>query len=278
MNGERLRGKLKRLAMEPPFRLLVRAMLRGMGVSPSTRALWDLSERPASLLGLVFAARQAIRQGAAAFSAVEFGVAGGNGLVVLEREAAAVAREFGVAIAVFGFDRGGSGLPEFIGDHRDHPDIWKPGDFPMNELALRARLLPTTQLFLGDVAETVPRFLEDPSQPPLGFISFDLDLYSSTSRALEVLSSPRSRMLQHVALAFDDVDHARSHRRAGELLAIDEFNAHCARVVIDRWRGLAQNRPFPEAGYLQKMYIAHDLPAIAKAGLARDPLRRDLAE
>ncbi len=276
MNREQVRGKLKRLAAEPPFRLLVRALLKHARLAPSTRSFWDLSDRPAYLLGMVFAARQAIREGERAFAAVEFGVAGGNGLVVLEREAAAVAREFGVAITVHGFDRGSGGLPDFIGDHRDHPDIWRPGDFPMDEAALRARLAPSTRLSLGDVAETVPRFLEDQTDPPIGFIAFDLDLYSSTSKALAILESPKSRLLEHVALAFDDVDHARSHRFAGELLAIDEFNARSDRVKIDRWRGLAQNRPFPEAGYLQKMYMAHDLPAIATSGVARDLLRRDL--
>ncbi len=276
VNGEHLRGKLKRLAMEPPIRLLSRLILKRMPIPASTRALWDLSERPAYLLGLNFAARQAIREGVRAFSAVEFGVAGGNGLIVLEKEAAAISRDHDLAISVVGFDRGSGGLPDFIGDHRDHPDIWKPGDFPMDEAALRARLSPTTQLFLGDVAASLPRFLGDQTQPPLGFISFDLDLYSSTSSALMVLSSPAARMLEHVALAFDDVDHARSHRFAGELLAIDEFNERSQRVKIDRWRGLAQNRPFPEAGYLQKMYIAHDLPAIGRSGLARNTLRRDL--
>lgn len=258
--------------MEPPFHHFVRKALKIAGVSPSTRSLWDISERPPYLLGLVFAARQALREGTDAISVVEFGVAGGNGLVVLEREAAAVSREFGVAISVFGFDRG-NGLPEFIGDHRDHPDLWRPGDFPMDEAALRSRLLPTTRLFLGDVAETVPQFLEDRSIPPLGFISFDLDLYSSTSRALKILSAPEARILQCVALTFDDVDHARSHRFAGELLAIDEFNMNCPRVKIDLWRGLAQDRPFPVASYLRKMYMAHNLDSLAQTRLVREPVK-----
>ncbi len=274
MNGEQFRGKLKRLAMEPPFRLFVRRLINNKRTAASTRAYWDASPRPAYLLGLDFAVRQALREQKKAISALEFGVAGGNGLVVLEREAAAVSREFGVAISVFGFDNAG-GLPEFIGDHRDHPDIWQPGDFPMDETALRARLDPATRLYLGNVTETVPRFLEDQSIPPIGFISFDLDLYSSTSDALAVLTSHQSRFLRHLPLVFDDVDHFWTNPLCGELLAIDEFNARSERVKIHPWRGLG-DRPFPEASYLPKMYMAHDLPAVSQVTRNRSPVRLDL--
>ena len=74
-----------------------------------------------------------MKEGIPAISAIEFGVAGGSGLLALEREAAAVEAELGVAIKVYGFDNGPAGLPEFIGDHRDHPDKWRPGDFPLDE-------------------------------------------------------------------------------------------------------------------------------------------------
>ena len=93
-------------------------------------------------------------------------------------------------IRVYGFDNGPAGLPAFIGDHRDHPDKWQPGDFPMDEALLRSRLGRRTTLVLGNVAETVPRFFDDPDVPPVGFIAFDLDLYSSTTHALRILSLP----------------------------------------------------------------------------------------
>ena len=173
-----------------------------------------------------------------AISVIEFGVAGGDGLLALEREAEAVEKELGVSIRVYGFDNGPAGLPAFIGDHRDHPDKWKPGDFPMDEPLLRSRLGRRTTLVLGNVEETVPRFFDDPSVPPVGFIAFDLDLYSSTASALRILSMPGKRTLDHVALYFDDIEHSISHHFAGELLAIDEFNRANAQVKIDRWRGI----------------------------------------
>ncbi len=269
-------GWLKRLAMEPPIRLFVRAVLKRLPLPASTRALWDISARPPYLVGVLYAARRALRERTGEISVIEFGVAGGEGLLALEREAEAVEKEFGVSIKVYGFDNGAAGLPAFIGDHRDHPDKWKPGDFPMDEALLRSRLTARTTLVLGNVEETVPRFFDDPSVPPVGFIAFDLDLYSSTASALRILSMPGARTLDHVALYFDDTEHSISHRAAGELLAIDEFNEANAHVTIDRWRGIKNDRPFPEASFLQKMYMAHDLEAISSRILDRVPLHRSL--
>ena len=87
---------------------------------------------------------------------------------------------------------------------------------------------------------------------------------------------PGRRTLDHVPLYFDDTEHSISHRFAGELLAIDEFNRASEGVKIDRWRGLLDARPFPEATFLRKMYMAHDLRAIGSKVLDRDPLRRTI--
>jgi len=62
----------------------------------------------------------------------------------------------------------------------------------------------------------------------------------------------------------DDVDLMFTHRFAGELLAIEEFNKSDVGVKIDCWRGIAKQRPFPEAAWLNRMYIAHDVDAISK--------------
>lgn len=114
---------INRLAMEPPFRIVARALLKRLPISSATRALWDLGTRPPYLVGLVAAAQQAKLQNVAEISAMEFGVAGGAGLIALQDDARSVERDTGVAIKVFGFDMGAAGLPEFIGDYRDHPDV-----------------------------------------------------------------------------------------------------------------------------------------------------------
>jgi hypothetical protein len=172
-----------------------------------------------------------------------------------------------VTIRVFGFDNGPAGLPAFIGDHRDHPDAWQPGDYPMDEVTLRGRLAPRTELILGNVADTVPAFVRAGSAPPVGFISVDVDLYSSTMQALQVLALPGRKLLRRTFIYFDDVDLPVSHRFAGELLAIDDFNRANQSIKIDRLHGFNIGRPFPEKEYLNMMYVAHDLAAISKCAL-----------
>lgn len=269
---------LTRLGMEPPFRIFVRALLKRLKVPVKTRALWELSRRPAYLLGVLTAAEQAIKQKTPEISVVEFGVAGGDGLVVLQNEAEAVERETGIRIRVYGFDAGAQGLPAFIGDYRDHPDAWRYGDYPMDEAALHSRLSPRTTLILGNVRDTIRRFFKDQQPPPVGFVSFDLDLYSSTRDALQIFTLPEKRMLWNVPLYFDDIEFLFNHRFAGELLAIDEFNTQNNRVKIDRWRGVKINRPFPERPFLDKLYVAHDLEAISKTTLKREVVTLPLKE
>ena len=255
---------IRRLLQEPPIRLLTRAALRSYGASVSTRARWGISKRPAYLLGMEAAARQAKRQGERAISVIEFGVANGEGLLAMQNEAVAIERETGIMINVYGFDNGSLGLPNFTGDHRDHPDIWRPGDYPMDVEALRAKLFGTTKLIIGNIADTVPQFFRMHQPPPIGFIAVDVDLYSSTRNALAIFGSTYLSMLWHVPMYFDDVDLFFSHKAAGELLAIDEFNARQESVYIDRWHGVANGVPFPESSYYNKMYIAHDELAIAR--------------
>ena len=123
-----IRECLTRLSMEPPIRLFTKGLLSRVRASIWTRKLWELSERPDYLCGLVASAFLARDQGIQDIIAIEFGGAGGEGLLTLQREAEAVKQEIGVAIKVVGFDSG-RGLPELTGDYRDHPDYWKEG-FP----------------------------------------------------------------------------------------------------------------------------------------------------
>lgn len=265
---------LKRFAKEPPFRLFLRAFLSALPTSVRTKALWELGRRPNYLVGVLAAADQARRQNAAEISVIEFGVAGGNGLLALEHWAAAVEREVGVKITVYGFDTG-TGLPDLCGDHRDHPDKWMPSDYKMDIPALRRRLSDRTQLIIGNTRETVPDFLQTTLRVPIGFASIDVDLYSSTKNVLALFSGPDRKMLRQTYLYFDDVADPKAtffHRFAGELLAIDEFNACNEDVKIDIWRGLRSGRIFPESGWTEKMYIAHDLDAISRARTDRQRL------
>jgi hypothetical protein len=88
----------------------------------------------------------------ARISAIEFGVAGGNGLIALERHAVHVTRKTGVQVVIYGFDTG-KGMPQ-PADYRDLPYLWQAGYFVMHQDRLKARLR-SSRLVLGPVEEAV---------------------------------------------------------------------------------------------------------------------------
>src|SRR5882724_5767152 len=197
---------------EPPFRRVVKPLLRTLPVRTPLKALWDAAPRPHYLFGVLYAAEQAKREGRPAVSVIEFGVAEGYGLLTLQKHAATVEHDTGIEIHVYGFDRG-QGLPQGTGDYRDHSDFWTAGDYPMDEPALRRQLAARTTLVIGDVSTTA---MTQAFAGPIGFAAVDLDLYSSTADALTILLRKDVQLLRRVALYFDDLDTVYNHRFAGE--------------------------------------------------------------
>jgi hypothetical protein len=237
---------------EPARRYLLRS-----GAAYETRLRWDAVPYPHYGYGLLQAALQARGLQIPAVSAVEFGVAGGSGLVALEEHAVAIEALTGVAVRTFGFDTG-EGLP-MATDHRDLPYIWRPGYFKMDVPALHARLR-RSELILGDVRETVPRFRGRDDVPPLAFISFDLDYYSSTRAAMEVLDGPEAHRIPRVFCHFDDIigiDAELHSPFAGQLLAIEEHNAANEHRKLALINGLRHKRRLPRA-WNDQLYVLHD--------------------
>jgi hypothetical protein len=256
------------LLAEPPFRQVVKLAARLLRVSVRTRDRWNAADRPQYLAGVLYGADQARREGRDAIAVVEFGVAEGYGLLALQAHAADVERETGVRVRVYGFDTG-IGLPDGTGDYRDHSDVWRPGDYVMDLAALEAKLTARTTLVLGEIHDTATH---QPIPEPLGFVAVDVDFYSSARDALCLLRRLDVARLRRVSLYFDDLADHYNHRWAGELLAIDEFNAAGSDVKIDRWRGV-RARPFHDASWTEGMYLAHDLTAISAARPDRAPAR-----
>jgi hypothetical protein len=137
------------------------------------RIRFDLEGRAPYAWGVLTAADLARFIGLSRITAIEFGVARGDGLIELCRIARLVSAETGVAIDVVGFDTG-TGLPT-PRDYRDHPEIWGQGGFPMPDAdGLRAQLPANARLVLGDIAETIGAFVQGLSTAaPIGFCSFD---------------------------------------------------------------------------------------------------------
>src|SRR2546421_2473837 len=121
--------------------------------------------RPQYLWPLLHSAHAARALNVPRIAALEFGVAGGNGLLALERAAAAATELSGTEVEIFGFDSG-TGMPA-SDDHRDAPWLVEPAIFEMDETALRARLT-SAELVLGQVAETVPAWSRL-GHAPIGF-------------------------------------------------------------------------------------------------------------
>ena len=188
-------------------------------------------------------------------SVIEFGVAGGNGLIAMENMAAWLEKHFGLRIDVYGFD-GGQGLPRPV-DWRDLPNLWPQGGYPMDEEKLRARLR-RAELVVGMVEETVDGFLaSDPA--PIGFIAFDLDQYTSTTHAFKVLEAEPRLLMPRIHCYFDDILGYTCGHHNGERLAIAEFNETHRDRPISQTYGLrfCLPRKLREANWTEKMFMTH---------------------
>lgn len=241
-----------------PLRLVRALRRRILRLTPflEAKVRYDAFERPQFAYGLYQAARQARALGYRSFSAIEFGVAGGNGLLAMERIAEEIGRAMGLRIEVYGFDTG-QGMPAPV-DYRDAPFIWQPGQFRMDVAALQARL-KTARLIIADVEDGVRRFLGEAKAAPVGFVSFDMDYYSSTVKALAICEAGHEAFLPRALFYFDDIvgDDSELHCEfIGELLAIREFNASHATMKIAPIHGLASKRPIPDHWHV-KTHVLH---------------------
>ena len=225
--------------------------------SIQTRVAYDVSTHAPYGFGVLSSAQLAKNLGLSGISVAEFGVAGGRGLLALEQISKEVSQALGIRIDVFGFDSG-SGMPEAV-DYRDLPHAWSKDFYQMDIKSLKDRLT-TAQLVIGDVADTVPAWTARTDRPPIGFIAFDLDYYSSTVKALRVFGGQAEGRLPRVFCYFDDIigpANACHNEFVGELLAIREFNDRSTEHKLCPIHLLRHLRPIP-ASWNDQMYVMHD--------------------
>jgi hypothetical protein len=229
---------------------------RAPGLTFEARLRWDALPRPFYAYGMYHAALQAKALHISEISAIEFGVAGGQGLIEMERLAAAIARATGVRIAIYGFDTGCGNPPPR--DYRDVPFVWKAGQFAMDGDKLRRRL-KSAQLVIGEVGDSIRTFSDAYAPSPIGFLAFDMDYYSATKDAFRLLAEGPERFLPRAFCYFDDIvgDDTELHCEfIGELLAIREFNGEHADKKLAPIYGLAYKRRVPAAWHV-KTYVLH---------------------
>ncbi len=151
-------------------------------------------------------------------SIIEFGVAGGAGLLSIEKNCQLIKKYIDIDFDIYGFDME-TGLPK-PSDFRDEPYKWSEGFYKMDKEKLENKL-DFSKLIIGDVDKTVNNFFHNYNPSPIGCIMFDLDLYSSTVSALKLFEGKEKYFLPRVMCYFDDIG---SIEFLGERLAIKEFN------------------------------------------------------
>jgi hypothetical protein len=221
------------LSRPVPLRTLVlRKLLKLWPVgSYETRLKIGAVNRPSYAWCLYYAAQQAKALGYSAITAVELGVAGGNGLVCMCEHRKTIKKELGIEVVLVGFDAG-TGLPE-SSDARDVLYFWPAGSFVMDRGALEARIAGQATLVLGDISKTALAWNPSPDAP-LGAIMFDLDLYTSTSAALAFLT--KHNVLPRIWCYFDDVCGGPENAftdSIGEREAIKQFNLKPERKLMN---------------------------------------------
>lgn len=211
--------------------------------------------RPNYTWGVLQGVHLAKALGISRVSVIEFGVAGGNGLISLEKISQKIESIYGMEIDVYGFDTG-VGLPKSE-DYRDLPNRYWEGLFPMNIEELRLRL-KKTKLMIGLVENKITDFIQSlPS--PVAFISIDLDLYSSTMHALRLLDSKQDLLLPRIHCYFDDIMGFNCCEYNGERKAIADFNASHEMRKIDLIYGLKYFLPpaYANKDWSEQFFLVH---------------------
>ncbi|MGO9557833.1 MAG: hypothetical protein ACLPQS_04775 [Acidimicrobiales bacterium] len=255
--ADRWKSQLLALALHPhPLRAVTLETIRRRALGTyEWRAQIGAVDRPNYAYCVRQAAQLAKQMGLPRISVIEFGVAGGNGLVALERHALELSAAIGVEIEVYGFDTG-RGLPAPT-DYRDLPYHWKGGFFEMDVEALRGRL-HHAKLILGDIQETLGSFIDVHDPAPIGAVMHDMDLYSSTATGLKLFDTEEKHRLPRIFTYFDDIigdDVSLYNDYTGERLAIAEFNESHPTQKISQAYNLSCRATAP---WHHQIYIVHD--------------------
>jgi hypothetical protein len=131
------------------------------------------------------------------------------------------------------------------------------GEFAMDEGKLRARL-QRAELQLGDVADTVRAFGAQ-DFPPNGFVSNDLDLYTSTRDSFALFDLAPDRLLPRVTMYFDDLFGYPYTTATGQWAAIDGFNSTHEGRRIGQIRGLNHGlgRRYRFSTWAESYFVLH---------------------
>src|SRR5580704_17462597 len=177
---------------------------------------FDLVVRQQYAFSLLKTAELAMVRGLKSVTVIEFGVAAGAGLVNICNISRNITKLTGVEFNIVGFDSG-QGMPP-PRDHRDHPEIFSEGSYPLIDRSALIRALPqNARLILGDIQETLPRFMAGlTASSPLGFVVIDVDYYSSAKDCLNIFLGEADNYLPWMLVYLDDIGFERENPWTGE--------------------------------------------------------------
>jgi hypothetical protein len=125
---------------------------------------------------------------------------------------------------------------------------------------LSGQLNASTELILGPIEETLLKFSQrDFSTAPIAFVSIDVDYYSSTVNALELLKFGPNHLLPRVLVYLDDLEDMSHNSWCGELAAVNEFTATNPMRPIERHTFLRGYRLFKNARWIDHIFQCHVL-------------------
>jgi hypothetical protein len=252
-------GQLRKVLVErgtEPIHLNLLSAIVAVCGTYRAKVDFDLVVRQQYAFPILYAADAAKQFGYKTVTIIEFGVAGGAGFLNMCRIAARTRAATGIEFRVVGFDTG-KGMPAPI-DYRDLPESFQAGDFPMDAERLRQALPDSAELLIGDIADTVPEFLDSLSdETPIAFVAVDVDYYSSARKALKVFTGPPQSYLPVVPVYLDDIGVDGSNPWTGELLAMEEFNRENRLRKIAPFTLLRSRRIFKNTQWIDRMFAAH---------------------
>jgi hypothetical protein len=187
-------------------------------------------------------------------SVMEIGVAGGAGLLALERTAELCEESVDMKIDVYGFDTG-VGIPK-PQDYRDMPYKWSEGYYPCDMAKLKQRLR-RAELRIGLLKETMPEFAKQISGP-VAFVAFDTGMYTGTKDAMSLFDAAHDVLLPRIPCSFRSAIGKDITDFGAERLAISEFNASHAMRKLSTIPGLEYFVP-PQYRWwwIEMMYSLH---------------------
>jgi hypothetical protein len=166
-------------------------------------------------------------------------------------------------------------MPQLV-DYRDHPEMWHQGQFLVDHEATRAQLPANAELITGNIKDTIGQFCEArlSAEAPVGFVSIDVDLYSSTLSVFELFQHASSFYLPVTVLYFDDInDLLGNNMWCGEMLAIKEFNQKHALRKMDQLRIRQNHAP---AGWHDHIYGLHLFDHPVRSGQGSENMKLDI--